>query len=140
MAELLEEEEEEDGGAARQSGQRVCYKHERAVPVRQTVESLDVREEGERGEEPAPREAGGDPKGDGDLLGTSALSSPAGVETLLCYLELHPRRWLELLPPTYSSCRLMCYGGSRQLRAVARRLVPHRRTPAWTPRRSLCRG
>lgn len=45
----------------------------------------------------------------------------AGIETLLCYLELHPRRWLELLPPTYSSCRLRCYGGPRQLRAVARR-------------------
>lgn len=51
MAELLEEEEEEDGGAARQSGRRrrVCYKHERAIPVQQTVESLDIREEGEGG-------------------------------------------------------------------------------------------
>uniref|UniRef100_A0A8C3J9C8 DNA 3'-5' helicase n=1 Tax=Calidris pygmaea TaxID=425635 RepID=A0A8C3J9C8_9CHAR len=91
MAELLEkeeEEEEEDGGEA----ERVCYKHERAIPVQQTVESLDVREE--------------------------------GIETLLCYLELHPRRWLELLPHTYSSCRLMCYGGPRQLRAVARSCPP----------------
>ncbi|XP_014811592.1 PREDICTED: ATP-dependent DNA helicase Q4 [Calidris pugnax] len=95
MAELLEKEEkeeekeeEEDGGEA----ERVCYKHERAIPVQQTVESLDVREE--------------------------------GIETLLCYLELHPRRWLELLPHTYSSCRLMCYGGPRQLRAVARSCPP----------------
>ncbi|KAM6411082.1 LOW QUALITY PROTEIN: ATP-dependent DNA helicase Q4 [Pluvialis apricaria] len=94
MAELLEEEEEDGGGAARQSEQqpRVCYKHERAIPVQQTVESLDIREE--------------------------------GVETLLCYLELHPRRWLELLPPSYSSCRLLCYGGPRQLRAVARSSPP----------------
>ncbi|XP_074434136.1 ATP-dependent DNA helicase Q4 [Larus michahellis] len=93
VAELLEEEEEEeDGGAARQSGRRACYKHERAIPVQQTVESLDIREE--------------------------------GIETLLCYLELHPRRWLELLPPTYSSCRLRCYGGPRQLRAVARSSPP----------------
>ncbi|KAM6225725.1 ATP-dependent DNA helicase Q4 isoform 2-T2 [Spheniscus humboldti] len=96
MAELLEEEEEEeDGGVARRSGRRrrrVCYKHERAIPVQQTVESLDIREE--------------------------------GIETLLCYLELHPQRWLELLPPTYSSCRLLCYGGPRQLRAAARSSPP----------------
>ncbi|NXJ87180.1 RECQ4 helicase, partial [Trogon melanurus] len=85
-------EEEEDGGAARQSGRRVCYRHERAVPIQQTVEELDLREE--------------------------------GIETLLCYLELHPRRWLEPLPPTYSSCRLRCYGGPRQLRAVARSSPP----------------
>ncbi|XP_064298015.1 ATP-dependent DNA helicase Q4 isoform X1 [Phalacrocorax carbo] len=88
MAELLEEEEEDGGGVTKQSGQRVCYKHERTIPIQQTVESLDIREE--------------------------------GIETLLCYLELHPRRWLELLPPTYSSCRLLCYGGPRQLRAAAR--------------------
>ncbi|XP_033925661.1 ATP-dependent DNA helicase Q4 [Melopsittacus undulatus] len=46
------------------------------------------------------------------------------IETLLCYLELHPRRWLELLPPTYSLCRLRCYGGARQLRDVARSSPP----------------
>ncbi|XP_074000832.1 ATP-dependent DNA helicase Q4 [Numenius arquata] len=87
MAELLEKEEK-DGREA----ERVCYMHERAIPVQQTVESLDIREE--------------------------------GIETLLCYLELHPRRWLELLPHTYSSCRLMCYGGPRQLRAVAQSCPP----------------
>nr|XP_013800584.1 PREDICTED: ATP-dependent DNA helicase Q4 [Apteryx mantelli mantelli] len=89
MAELLEEPED---GAAPQSArqQRVCYKHERAIPIQQTVESLDVREE--------------------------------GIETLLCYLELHPQRWLELLPPTSSSCRVLCYGGPKQLRTAARRL------------------
>ncbi|XP_054023504.1 ATP-dependent DNA helicase Q4 [Dryobates pubescens] len=72
--------------------QRICYMHERTVPIHQTVESLDVREE--------------------------------GIETLLCYLELHPRRWLELLHPTYSRCRLQCYGGSRQLRDVAQSSPP----------------
>ncbi|KAM9302625.1 LOW QUALITY PROTEIN: ATP-dependent DNA helicase Q4 [Morus bassanus] len=93
MAELLEEEEEGGGGGVtKQSGRRVCYKHERAIPIQQAVESLDIREE--------------------------------GIETLLCYLELHPQRWLELLPPTYSSCRLLCYGGPRQLRAVAQSSPP----------------
>ncbi|KAF1599459.1 ATP-dependent DNA helicase Q4, partial [Eudyptes chrysolophus] len=92
--ELHRKHRDEDGGAARWSGRqrRVCYKHERAIPVQQTVESLDIREE--------------------------------GIETLLCYLELHPQRWLELLPPTYSSCRLLCYGGPRQLRAAARSSPP----------------
>ncbi|XP_048338647.1 ATP-dependent DNA helicase Q4 [Sphaerodactylus townsendi] len=68
---------------------RVCHKHERAIPIQQTVEALDFREE--------------------------------GIETLLCYLELHPRGWVELLHPTFSSCRVMCYGGPQELRTVARR-------------------
>ncbi|XP_057264064.1 ATP-dependent DNA helicase Q4-like, partial [Pezoporus wallicus] len=92
LAELLQEEVGEEASGTRQSGARVCYKHERAIPIQPTVEALDLREE--------------------------------AIETLLCYLELHPRRWLELLPPTYSSCRLQCYGGARQLRDVARSAPP----------------
>ncbi|KAM4686328.1 ATP-dependent DNA helicase Q4 [Amazona ochrocephala] len=90
MAELLQEEVEEK--RTRPSRPRVCYKHERAIPIQPTVEALDLREE--------------------------------AIETLLCYLELHPQHWLELLPPTYSSCRLQCYGGPRQLRDVARSCPP----------------
>uniref|UniRef100_A0A8C8SQ83 DNA 3'-5' helicase n=1 Tax=Pelusios castaneus TaxID=367368 RepID=A0A8C8SQ83_9SAUR len=93
MMELLgasEEQAWQDGRTTEQP--RVCYKHERAIPVQQTVESLDVREE--------------------------------GIETLLCYLELHPQRWLELLHPTYSSCRVVCYGGPQQLRATAKSCPP----------------
>uniref|UniRef100_A0A8C4YMJ3 DNA 3'-5' helicase n=1 Tax=Gopherus evgoodei TaxID=1825980 RepID=A0A8C4YMJ3_9SAUR len=77
----------------RMSGQqRVCYKHERAIPMQQTVESLDIREE--------------------------------GIETLLCYLELHPQCWVEMLHPTFSSCRVVCYGGPQQLRATAQSSPP----------------
>ncbi|XP_027765719.1 ATP-dependent DNA helicase Q4 [Empidonax traillii] len=47
-----------------------------------------------------------------------------GIETLLCYLELHPQRWLELLLPTYSRCRIRCSGGPRQLRDLARSCPP----------------
>ncbi|XP_055504901.1 ATP-dependent DNA helicase Q4 [Leucoraja erinacea] len=47
-----------------------------------------------------------------------------GIETLLCYLELHPQHWLELIHPTYSTCRLTCYNGPTQLRATARRCPP----------------
>ncbi|XP_021243718.1 ATP-dependent DNA helicase Q4 isoform X2 [Numida meleagris] len=72
--------------------QRVCYKHERAIPIESTVQSLDMREE--------------------------------AIETLLCYLELHPRHWVELLPHTYAFCTVRCYGGPRQLRAAAQSCPP----------------
>lgn len=78
-----------------------------------------------RGGESAPSEASGGPKGDRDPSATPR-SPLAGIETLLCYLELHPQHWLELLPHTYSSCRLLCYRGPQQLRTVARRLEPSR--------------
>ncbi|XP_043924010.1 ATP-dependent DNA helicase Q4 [Protopterus annectens] len=68
---------------------RICYKHEGAVPIQQTVEMLDIREE--------------------------------GIETLMCYLELHPQGWVEMLHPTLSSCRIVCYGGPQQLRMIAKR-------------------
>nr|XP_035961662.1 ATP-dependent DNA helicase Q4 isoform X2 [Halichoerus grypus] len=51
-----------------------------------------------------------------------ALDMPEeAIETLLCYLELHPRRWLELLPPTCARCHLRCPGGPPQLQALAHR-------------------
>uniref|UniRef100_A0A6I8NPE2 DNA 3'-5' helicase n=1 Tax=Ornithorhynchus anatinus TaxID=9258 RepID=A0A6I8NPE2_ORNAN len=54
-----------------------------------------------------------------------ALSpTPSAIETLLCYLELHPRRWLELLPPTFATCHLRCSGGPPQLRSLARSCPP----------------
>ncbi|XP_052016406.1 ATP-dependent DNA helicase Q4 isoform X2 [Apodemus sylvaticus] len=46
------------------------------------------------------------------------------IETLLCYLELHPRHWLELLPCTYARCHLQCPGGRAQLQALAHRCPP----------------
>ncbi|OBS67180.1 hypothetical protein A6R68_04272 [Neotoma lepida] len=46
------------------------------------------------------------------------------IETLLCYLELHPRRWLQLLPCTYAHCHLRCPGGRAQLQALAHRCPP----------------
>ncbi|XP_027458889.1 ATP-dependent DNA helicase Q4 isoform X5 [Zalophus californianus] len=51
-----------------------------------------------------------------------ALDMPEeAIETLLCYLELHPRRWLELLTPTCTRCHLRCPGGPPQLQALAHR-------------------
>ncbi|XP_059205936.1 ATP-dependent DNA helicase Q4 isoform X2 [Centropristis striata] len=51
----LRDQEEESSDWPRE---RVCHTHERAIPIQETVEALDITEE--------------------------------GVETLLCYLELHP--------------------------------------------------
>ncbi|XP_051827218.1 ATP-dependent DNA helicase Q4 [Antechinus flavipes] len=46
------------------------------------------------------------------------------IETLLCYLELHPKNWLKLLAPTFATCHLKCYGGPPELQAVAKRCPP----------------
>ncbi|XP_062846885.1 ATP-dependent DNA helicase Q4 [Trichomycterus rosablanca] len=83
------EMEESEGG---DTGQRVCHTHERAVAMQDTVDELDITEE--------------------------------GLETLLCYLELHPQRWVELMHPTLSTCRLVCYGGPRQLRQLTKVCAP----------------
>ncbi|MBZ3872929.1 ATP-dependent DNA helicase Q4 [Sciurus carolinensis] len=49
-----------------------------------------------------------------------ALDMPEeAIETLLCYLELHPRHWLELLPTTYAHCHLYCPRGPTQLQVLA---------------------
>ncbi|XP_054446576.1 ATP-dependent DNA helicase Q4 isoform X3 [Pteronotus mesoamericanus] len=54
-----------------------------------------------------------------------ALDMPEEViETLLCYLELHPQHWLELLAPTYAYCHLRCPEGPTQLHALASRCPP----------------
>lgn len=44
----------------------------------------------------------------------------SGVETLLCYLELHPQRFVELLHPTLSVCKVSCYDGPRQLQKITK--------------------
>ncbi|XP_072226828.1 ATP-dependent DNA helicase Q4 [Leuresthes tenuis] len=72
--------------------ERVCHTHERAIPIQETVEALDITEE--------------------------------GVETLLCYLELHPQRFVELLHPTLSVCKVSCYDGPKQLQKIIKICPP----------------
>ncbi|XP_015258189.1 PREDICTED: ATP-dependent DNA helicase Q4 isoform X2 [Cyprinodon variegatus] len=72
--------------------ERVCHTHERAIPIQETVEALDITEE--------------------------------GIETLLCYLELHPQRFVELLHPTLSACKVRCYDGPRQLQKITKICPP----------------
>ncbi|XP_077982235.1 ATP-dependent DNA helicase Q4-like [Glandiceps talaboti] len=47
-----------------------------------------------------------------------------GIETLLCYLELHPKQWIENLNQTTATCTVNCYGGPKQLRTIAKRCPP----------------
>uniref|UniRef100_A0A8C9W4I4 ATP-dependent DNA helicase Q4 n=1 Tax=Scleropages formosus TaxID=113540 RepID=A0A8C9W4I4_SCLFO len=86
----LEQRPQEETGSTPAS--RVCHTHERAIPIQETVEALDITEE--------------------------------GLETLLCYLELHPQKWVELMHPTQSACRLVCYGGPQQLRKLTKICPP----------------
>ncbi|KAG5842663.1 hypothetical protein ANANG_G00180000 [Anguilla anguilla] len=86
------DEERGEGTSAARPPPRVCHTHERAIPIQETVETLDITEE--------------------------------GLETLLCYLELHPQQWVELLHPTLSACRLVSYGGPQELRKLTRICPP----------------
>ncbi|XP_048059461.1 ATP-dependent DNA helicase Q4 [Megalobrama amblycephala] len=94
-AQTAEEEPQESDGGVKLSDecvQRACHTHERAIPMQETVEALDITEE--------------------------------SLETLLCYLELHPQQWVELLHPTLSVCKLQCYGGPQQLRKITKLCPP----------------
>ncbi|XP_016348107.1 ATP-dependent DNA helicase Q4 [Sinocyclocheilus anshuiensis] len=86
--------EESDGGLKLSDVrvQRACHTHERAIPMQETVETLDITEE--------------------------------SLETLLCYLELHPQQWVELLHPTLSICKLQWYGGPQQFRKITKLCPP----------------
>ncbi|XP_061111178.1 ATP-dependent DNA helicase Q4 [Conger conger] len=88
----LDGQTDEERGEGDLPPPRVCHTHERAIPIQDMVEALDITEE--------------------------------GLETLLCYLELHPQQWVELLHPTLSSCRLVCYSGPQQLRKLTKICPP----------------
>ena len=45
-----------------------------------------------------------------------------GISTLLCYLELHPKRWVENFSNVYGTCTIQCYGGPKQLQQVAQQV------------------
>ncbi|XP_040278638.1 ATP-dependent DNA helicase Q4 [Bufo bufo] len=91
-SEMMDFLEQCESGEGNTPVERSCHRHERALPIEETVQALDVREE--------------------------------SIETLLCYLELHELRWLELLHPTLSTCRVTCYSGPQQLRGLARSCPP----------------
>ncbi|XP_072383095.1 ATP-dependent DNA helicase Q4 [Diabrotica undecimpunctata] len=46
------------------------------------------------------------------------------IATLLCYLELHKNKYIELLSPAYTNCKVISYAGPLQIRKVAKDCPP----------------
>lgn len=46
------------------------------------------------------------------------------ISTLLCYLELHEKKYVEVLTPVYVSCKVVSYGGRSELRKGAKDCAP----------------
>lgn len=46
------------------------------------------------------------------------------ISTLLCYLENDAKQWVKLLNPVYSMCKIQCYRGPKQLKAIAQKSPP----------------
>lgn len=46
------------------------------------------------------------------------------IATLLCYLELHEERYIHVLSRAYTQCKVMSYGGPRQLKLAAQTCPP----------------
>lgn len=38
------------------------------------------------------------------------------ISTLLCYLELHEQRYIQVLSKAYCMCKVMSYGGPKSIR------------------------
>lgn len=38
------------------------------------------------------------------------------IATLLCYLELHEKRYVKILSKAYTMCKVLSYGGAKALR------------------------
>lgn len=46
------------------------------------------------------------------------------ISTLLCYLELHGKRFIKVLNPVYVNCKVISYGGSLEIRKAAKNCPP----------------
>lgn len=46
------------------------------------------------------------------------------ISTLLCYLELHERHYLEVLTPVYTVCKIIAYGTAQHIKKAARDCPP----------------
>ncbi|KAJ8933212.1 hypothetical protein NQ314_014159 [Rhamnusium bicolor] len=54
-----------------------------------------------------------------------ALDIPEeNISTLLCYLELHENKYVQLLNPAYTMCKVISYGGPLQIRKAAKECPP----------------
>ncbi|CAN7991949.1 unnamed protein product [Ixodes hexagonus] len=46
------------------------------------------------------------------------------ILTLICFLEFHPKKVVQVFNKVYATCTLKCYGGPQQLRSVASKSAP----------------
>lgn len=46
------------------------------------------------------------------------------ISTLLCYLELHDNRYIEVLSPAYTTCKIISYGGLEVIKKAAKDCAP----------------
>uniref|UniRef100_A0A8D8TN21 DNA 3'-5' helicase n=2 Tax=Cacopsylla melanoneura TaxID=428564 RepID=A0A8D8TN21_9HEMI len=46
------------------------------------------------------------------------------ILTLLCYLELHEKKWIQVLSPVYTHCKVVSYKGARVLKNVSKQCPP----------------
>lgn len=42
------------------------------------------------------------------------------ISTMLCYLELHCKQWIKVMPLVYTMCKVVSYKGPRALKAAAK--------------------
>lgn len=59
------------------------------------------------------------------------------ISTLMSYLELHPRRWIEVLNPILSFASVKCYGGPEQFQLLAKKFPPVALSLRLLPRSEL---
>ncbi|PSN39460.1 hypothetical protein C0J52_17707 [Blattella germanica] len=54
-----------------------------------------------------------------------ALDLPEeNISTMLCYLELHKKRWIKVMSPVYAKCKIMSYKGPKALKNAAKLCPP----------------
>lgn len=46
------------------------------------------------------------------------------ISTLLCYLELHEKKYVEVLTPAYVNCKIVSYGGKAEVKLAAKDCAP----------------
>lgn len=46
------------------------------------------------------------------------------ISTLLCYLQLHPKRWIQVLTPSFSMCKIQSYSGLLALKQMTKSCIP----------------
>jgi ATP-dependent DNA helicase Q4 len=97
---------------------------ESSVQIRSTTEELLNREENCENKEDPIRNRVNCP---GHEVAFSvdetvnALDLPEeNISTMLCYLELHHKQWIKVIPPVYTMCKVLSYKGPRSLRAATR--------------------